>query len=224
MKHKLHSLQILLASAVAFSIQTAQAQSGMVTTTPVNNTDPMTYDAPAAGRSSSYGAGTSWLPYTTRGYVGLNLGQADYDLPCTAGFSCDDSNKAFKLYTGGMFNENFGLELAYLQAGEAERAGGEIKARGLNLSLIGVLPFNETFEVFGKIGATYGWTRTTASALSGAATGKEEGAGPSYGLGLNIFFTPNWGAVVEWERQEFEFAGDREEDIELTTVGVKYRF
>lgn len=194
--------QALMASAVLLACQAAHAQT------------------------SSYGAGTnaSWLPYTTRGYVGISGGKGDYDVPCTAGFRCDDSNTALKIYTGGMFNQYFGVELGYLQGGEVDRAGGDVKARGVNVSLIGLLPINETFEVFGKVGGTYGWTKTSASALSGAATGDEEGAGASYGVGLNVFFTPNWGAVVEWERHRFHFAGDRKDDVELTTVGLKYRF
>lgn len=228
MSHQLHGFpRALLATAVFLAMaHGAHAQSTMSselgTTGSANSattTEPMQYDAPAAGSTGS----TSWLPYTTRGYVGFSGGQADFDVACTGGFSCDDSNRAFKVYTGGMFNQNFGLEIAYVQPGEADRAGGEVEAKGLNLSLIGVLPFNETFEVFGKVGATYGWTDTDASA-PGVATGDEEGVGASYGVGLNIFFTPNWGAVVEWERHRFEFAGDNKEDVEMTTVGVKYRF
>lgn len=174
-------------------------------------------------QSRAYDSSQSWLPYTTRGYVGISGGKADYDVPCTAGFDCDDSNEAFKIYTGGMLNQNFGLELGYLQGGEADRAGGNVKARGVNISLVGLLPFNETFEAFGKVGGTYGWTKTSASALSGADTGKEEGGGVSYGVGLNVFFTPNWGAVVEWERHRFHFASGKE-DVDLATVGLKYRF
>lgn len=200
MKNKQRGLErVLLASAVVLGCQAAHAQS------------------------RAYDPSQSWLPYTTRGYVGISGGKADYDVPCTAGFSCDDSNEAFKIYTGGMLNQNFGLELAYLQGGEADRAGGNVKARGVNISLVGLLPFNETFEAFGKVGGTYGWTKTSASALSGVETGKEEGGGVSYGVGLNVFFTPNWGAVVEWERHRFHFASGKE-DVDLATVGLKYRF
>jgi len=188
---------------------------------------PLTYDPPAAG--GGYGSGTSysWLPYTTRGYVGINVGQAKYEESrCVAGFDCDDtSDRAFKVYTGGMFNEFFGLEVAYINTGSVERAGGDTKAHGLNVSLTGQVPINgDMAAVFAKVGGTYGWTKTETNALSGAPEGDESGGGVSYGVGARVNFNANWAIVLEWERHEFKFEGDRDDDVTLTTLGVQYRF
>ena len=58
---------------------------------------------------------------------------------------------------------------------------------------------------------------------TGATLGKEDGFGLSYGLGARWAFTPQWAAVVEWERHKFKFS-DGDAPVNLTTVGLQYRF
>lgn len=203
--------------------RTDSSASGVYDST---SSTPMAFDPPAAGysgRNSSY----SWLPYTTRGYVGLHWGQADFDdVPCSSAYSCDDtSDKAFKVYTGGMFNDYFGLELGYLNTGSVDRSGGRTRAHGANLSLIAQAPLGQVAGIYAKAGVTYGWTRTSTGGLAvDVDDGKDSGAGPSYGAGLRFNATPNWALVLEWERHEMRFAGDDKRDVSLTTLGVQYRF
>lgn len=191
-----------------------------------SNSSPMAYDAPAAGQrtdDSSY----SWLPYTTRGYVGVNAGRAELDdLPCSPFYSCDDStNRAVKVYTGGMFNDYFGLELGYFNTGSFDRSGGRVRAQGASLSFLAQAPLGTMAAVYAKLGGTYAWTKTSAGALAvGTPTGDESGAGVAYGVGLRINATRNWAVVVEWDQKELKFAGDDKQNTRLTTVGVQYRF
>ena len=169
---------------------------------------------------------SSVLPYTQDGYIGLSGGRSAYSLnggPSGLGLAYDDSDSAYKLYAGGFFHPNVGVELGYLNAGTARRLGGETKAHGFNLSLVGRAPLTEQFAVFGKIGTTYGRTRTSGLAATGVELGKENGFGLSYGLGARWAFTPQWAAVVEWERHKFKFS-DGGDHVNLTTVGVQYRF
>lgn len=190
------------------------------------STTPMAFDPPAAGyrsRDSSY----SWLPYTTRGYVGLHWGQADFDdVRCSSAYSCDDtSDKAFKVYTGGMFNDYLGLELGYLNTGSVSRSGGRTRAHGANLSVIAQAPLGQVAGVYAKAGVTYAWTRTSTGTLAvDVDGGKDSGAGLSYGAGLRFNATPNWALVLEWDRHEMRFAGNSKRDVSLTTLGVQYRF
>jgi OmpA-OmpF porin, OOP family len=166
-------------------------------------------------------ASRSWLPFTDYGYVGASVGQAEFDTDCVAGFSCDDNDTSFKIFTGGRIRNVFGVELAYVDMGEIERAGGTTEARGVNLSAVGYLPLNERFSFFGKVGTTYGWTDTSAAA--GFDSGEEKDFGLSYGVGLNVELVNQWAARAEWERHNFEFAQD-DDDIDLFTVGVSYKF
>lgn len=185
----------------------------------------------AMGTGSSYRAGaagqnrTSWLPYTTNGYVGASVGWAEYNNSCGAGgFNCDDPDVSGHVYTGGMFTPYLGAEIGYVHIGEADRAGGTTRAKGVNLSLIGRLPISPVFHAYGKLGTTYGWTKVSANAASGVTTGKEEGWGLAYGLGVGYDFAPNWTAILEWQRHDFNFAGDSRREVDMANIGIKYRF
>jgi OOP family OmpA-OmpF porin len=175
--------------------------------------------------TSDYGR-DSWslLPGTRRGYVGLNVGRPDYKLGDGTGlYDNDDPDTRLHLYTGGLVNDWLGAEVGYLNEGKAERGGGTTRAQGLNLSLVLRAPIGQ-FNVFGKVGATYGRTRVSADALSGIDEGRDSGWGRSLGAGVGFDFTPNVGVVLEWSRHRFHFAGDVRDDVDATSVGLLYRF
>lgn len=196
-------LPLVVAMACATGTAAAQAQ----TTSPA---------------SSATGPRSSVLPYTQDGYVGISAGRTNYDLR-TGGLPYDDSGTGFKIYTGGFFHPNLGVEFGYLNAGKARRLGGDTEAHGFNLSLVGRAPLTEQFDVFGKVGTTYGRTRTGGVEGTGVRTGREDGFGLSYGLGARWAFTPQWAATLEWERHNFRFA-DGTDPVKMTTVGLQYRF
>lgn len=200
--------------------------SGMSNTMnqPASSTTPLAFDSPAAGGGEG---GYSWLPYTTRGYVGVNGGQAQIDdLPCSPFYSCDDnSNSAFKVYTGGMFNNHFGLELAYFNTGNIDRSGGRVRAHGGNLSFVAQAPLGNVAAVYAKVGASYAWTKTSVGPLAlGTPSGEESDVGAAYGVGVRFNASKNWAVVVEWEQHELQFAGDEKQGTMFTTVGLQYRF
>jgi OmpA-OmpF porin, OOP family len=189
-----------------------------------------TQDPSSSGSVSSSGAftradGYSILPWTRRGYVGINLGRSDYgDFSCgTPGFGCDDTGTRLHLYTGGKFNEWLGMEVGYLNEGKVSRAGGSTRSDGVNLSLVGHLPVN-AFHLFAKAGATYGRTRVSADALSGITSGSRRGWGGSYALGAGFDFTPSSGVVLEWSRNAFVQPGGGRNDVDGTSIGYVHRF
>jgi hypothetical protein len=231
----------------------SQSGSGLATPAGVDTTGASSYDAPAtSSRSGSMGASASssssdmalpseptgagysssrydpnrqsWIPYTTNGYVTIAYGGGDFgDLDCATGFECDNPDWAAKINTGGMLNEWIGLELGYFHTGNADHNGGEARARGVNLSLTGFLPLNYGFSLMAKVGGTYGMTKLSGTA-AGTPRGSEEGFGVSYGAGLSFDFNPNWSLTLEWERHNLKFAGDDDRNVDLATVGVRYRF
>ena len=175
---------------------------------------------PTAQGSTTNG---SWLPYTQNGYVGINLGESRFDHEdCVFGFDCDDKsdNLAGKVYVGGMFNPNFGVELGYVNVGKQKMNGGERKAQGANISLVGNIPLDR-WSIFGKLGTTYSWTKTSAPV---GVTGDEDGWGLSYGAGVGYSFTPQSQIVLEWDRNRMDFANQNNVDVDLYTVGYRYHF
>ena len=126
---------------------------------------------PAAAQSSN-ASGSSMMPGMSRGYMGINLGKSDFRAGCgTGAFGCEDSDTAGSIYFGSMFRDNLGAELGYVNMGRVSRGGGDTKAHGLNLSLVGKAPLTPAFSLLGKVGTTYGRTRT--SGASDAASPRE---------------------------------------------------
>jgi opacity protein-like surface antigen len=175
--------------------------------------------SPATG-----GSGYSWYaPGAT--YIGFNAGKSDYSLSSGAGaFPSDNRHTAYNIYGGGYFNNYVGLELGYANFGKINRAGGTTKAEGINLSLVGKLPLNNSFNLQGRLGTTYGRTNVSSVPVSGIVSGSESGFGLSYGLGAEYAFDPNWSAVLQWDRYALKFPGSGRDRVSATTVGLRYRF
>jgi hypothetical protein len=177
--------------------------------------------APARTADDRY----SMLPYTTRGYLGINLGQADFDTACGAGgYGCEKSRMSGYLYTGGLFNDWLGVELGYLNTGRADRAGGRTKAEGVGAALMLRAPLGPA-SVFAKGGGMYAQTTVSAGTGADVPTGKRRSWAPTWGAGIGYELTPNHGVVVEWSRARLRFAGtDDRRDVDNTSVGYVYRF
>ena len=175
----------------------------------------------AASRSGSgfsmYSPGSS--------YIGFNAGRSDFSLGNGTGlFSGDDKDTAYNIYAGSYFNPYLGLELGYTDFGKAKRGGGDTKAMGFNLSLVGKYPLGTSFNLLGKVGTTYGRTEVSSLPGSGISAGKENGFGISYGVGAEYLFTPQLSAVVQYDEHRLKFAGTGRDRIGAATLGLRYRF
>lgn len=188
----------------------------------------MTFAASVQAQSSMSGNQSSmYVPGS--GYVGLSVGKSDFALDDGIGilgsnFGSDQRDTSYGIQAGGYFNNNFGIELGYTDFGTVNRAGGSTTADGINLSLIGKMPLNPSFNLLGKVGTTYSRTDVSAFPGTGIVSGSESGFGLSYGIGVEYVFTPQLSAVLQYESQDMKFAGDRDDRVSNTSVGVRYRF
>lgn len=176
----------------------------------------------STGTSSS--ATSSWAGLRSHSYLGLSLGRSNYNVSCpTTSLTCDDSDTAVRLYGGAMLADHWGVEIGYLDMGRIAREGGKTRAQGLNLGLVGKAPLASSFGVFGRLGTTYGRTETSASSAA-IAVGTEKGFGLSYGAGLSYDFTPRLSATLEWDSNDFRFAGSGRDPVRSTSLGLQYRY
>jgi OOP family OmpA-OmpF porin len=134
-------------------------------------------------------------------------------------------------------NRHFSVEGGYFDLGKfgfstttvpTGTLGGEIRLKGINLDLVGSMPFGERFSAFGRIGVA----RTQANDTF-AGTGAVTVLNPSpsatsnnlkVGLGLDYAFTPALSLRTEIERYRVDDAVGNKGDVDLISLGLVYRF
>lgn len=163
-------------------------------------------------------------------YLGAGVGQArpNIDAPrlggqalagrelTITGTSHDARDTAYKVFGGYQLNRYFGIEGGYVRLGHfsyqattspAGQLDGRLRVTGLNLDLVGSLPFSDSFSGLARVG--YQKARTRADwASSGAVTGanglaRSNMSEPRYGVGLQYAVTPQFLLRAEAERSRF---------------------
>ena len=106
-------------------------------------------------------------------YAGAGIGYYQLD----AGYGWDAGDFSWKLLAGYDFIKYFGVEVEYIDGSAPKAQGFEIESHGWNFSAVGRYPFNDSFNVFGKLGAM-AWD---ANASQG--NGNDSGTDFSWGVG-----------------------------------------
>lgn len=152
--------------------------------------------------------------------------------------SADKTDTAYKLQAGYQFNKNFALEGGYFNLGKATYAaaftGGvanaSVKADGWSLSAVGILPLNEQFSLFGKLGAAYNTVKANATGTGGGSTitwsDKDSNVGAVYGIGASYNLTKQIALRAEYEVYDKIGKDDTtgESKVDMWSLGVVYKF
>ena len=183
-------------------------------------------------------------------YGGLNVGQsrAEIDEPRitsnllagglrTTAFSDDDRDFGYKVFGGYKFNRFFAVEGGYFDLGKFSftantvplgSLSGNIKVRGINLDLVGILPITDRFSAFARTGVNYAEARDSFSSTGAVtvldANPKERDTNYKFGGGLQFDFTRRLGLRLEAERYRINDAVGNKGDIDLISLGLIYRF
>ena len=155
----------------------------------------------------------------------------------TTSISDDKTDVGYKLFGGYQFNRYIAVEAGYFDLGKFGFTAntlppgtlhGALKAKGVNLDLVGTVPITESFSVFGRVGANVAKVRDSFSGTGAVAIGNPE---PSkrdtnykVGLGLQYAFTQALAIRLEAERYRINDAVGNKGDIDLFSVGLIYRF
>ncbi|GGY77803.1 hypothetical protein GCM10011613_22980 [Cellvibrio zantedeschiae] len=183
-------------------------------------------------------------------YIGGALGKTKYDLDnrniaeeiATDQFTVnsiesDTNDKGYKLFAGYQFNSHVSLEGGYFDLGKTDFTAlvtptgslyGQSEFKGINLDLIGRVPFTEKLSGFGLIGVTYA-KRNDSFAPSEAIfvanpNRDDKNFNPKIGLGLEYAFTPSWAARLEVERYRLNDAIDKKGYANFLSLGLVYKF
>lgn len=160
-------------------------------------------------------------------YVGLSGGSADFSRMNGSNgvYHNGDHDNSYSLTAGSYFiNPNVGAEVGYTNFGNVARGGGNTKAEGFNISLIGKLPVGNSVNLLAKVGTTYGYTDVSSAAGSGLKSGSESGFDWAYGVGAELVINPQWSAVVRYDEHYLKFAGSSSERITTTSIGARMHF
>lgn len=184
-------------------------------------------------------------------YVVGSVGQATMDLNkseidnslTSAGVtglssSLDKTDTAYKIQLGYQFNQNVAVEGGYIDLGKGKYSatftGGtgtaNAKASGVNVAVLGILPINEAFSAFAKLGVIDAKVKTDVSATgpggSASASASSTKLKTTWGIGASYQFSKQVGVRVEYE--QFKKLGDAsttgESDVSLVSAGIVLKF
>ena len=209
---KLFSMSFI-AAASAFTVQTALAQ------------DSGWYAGGNGGRSMA----TVDDARITRGLAAAGL--------ATTSIIDRDRSTGFKIYGGYQLTPNFALESGYFDLGKfgftantspLGSLSGDIRVRGLNLDLVGMLPLSEQFSLLGRVGANYAQTRGAFSGTGAVGVTNpnpsESGTNYKLGVGLQYALSDTWAVRGELERYRVKDSIGNRGHIDMASVGLVYRF
>lgn len=183
-------------------------------------------------------------------YLGLNVGASlstidDERITSSllgAGFTTtsihdDDGDVGYKIYGGYQFNKYLALELGFFSLGEFAfdakttpegTLRGNIKLRGGNLDVVGILPLIKELSLFARVGLNVHQAQdhfATTGAVHVAKPNRNEWmANVKFGLGVQVNVTESFGMRGEWERFRVADGVGNTGDIDMISFGLVGRF
>jgi hypothetical protein len=145
-------------------------------------------------------------------FAGASVGASSIDEAMTRGLitagEVKTESTGFKVFGGYQFHRNLGVEVAFVDLGEAEYQGsfngvpianGKLKVNGLNFAALGRLPLGQSFALFAKAGV-FVWEAEAKDTAAGVPfTTKTDGTGGSFGIGASYDVARNIALRVEAE-------------------------
>lgn len=156
-------------------------------------------------------------------YIGASAGVTEFDVVCPTTAACDQTGVGGRLYAGGQFSRNLGLEVAYVNLGRPDGiGGGRRRSQGLGISLVGILPVGSFGELNVRVGTLY--SRSQNSGILASTYGASaKGFGLALGAGFGVNVTPNVQLRVDWDRHNLEINGS-DTHVDMLAAGLRFLF
>ncbi|MFO1407664.1 MAG: outer membrane beta-barrel protein [Steroidobacteraceae bacterium] len=176
--------------------------------------------ATAADDGFYLGAGVGY------GKINVNSGKIDNSIDNAltgTGYAVTQSDVGqgatpYSLTAGYRFMKYFAVELSYIDLGNADYKGtvsdgvdtagrvkGQWEATGWPVSVLGIWPIDDAWEVFGRVGLFMGDVKLNAKVVDGVGDTIIKGHTSDNsnqflgGVGVNYNFLDTWTARVEWQ-------------------------
>ena len=185
-------------------------------------------------------------------YVGGNVGQSRSKIDtasidaairaagaATSATTANEHDTGFKLFGGYRLHPNFAVEAGYFNLGKfsfttittgpaATLSGSAKNDNGINLDIVGILPFAEGFSGFARLGVQSSKSTVSITGIGPGGTASvsqsETKTNWKAGLGLQYDFNKNIGARAEWERYRVPDGSGGKANVDLFSVGMLVRF
>jgi len=118
-------------------------------------------------------------------YGGLDVGSTKVD-------GVSDSKTSFGGFVGYNFHQNFSVEAGYRRLGAWDIGGGDLTVNQTAVSVIGALPLDQRFNIFGRLGYNHIKSETPFNEAGDT--------GVLYGVGVGYNFSQKVAARVEVQK------------------------
>jgi OmpA-OmpF porin, OOP family len=158
-------------------------------------------------------------------YAGANLGIGKPNINTPNGLDKSSSAVGGALL-GYKFNKYVGVEGEYTGIGKVtDKVNGTAKGDAASLAVIGFLPLNDEFNLYGKLGVAH--TKTTVSS-SLAPMSDATRTAVTYGFGGEYNFNKNVGMRLGWDHYnaavDMNGANKNNANANVISVGAIYNF
>jgi len=161
-------------------------------------------------------------------YIGGSIGAGDATLSTDALFDDpDDRLYLAKGFGGYQVNDFFAVEGSFLGASNDDYYDGfdddvNVDFSAVTVSFLGIIPADENFELFAKVGGYIGESEVGDSFLFFGSGNDEDESGMLWGAGAFINFGNRNQFTIRLEYEEFDT--DAFDDIWAVSAGFQYSF
>lgn len=150
-----------------------------------------------------------------------------------------ERDTGYKVFGGYQFHRNFAVEAGFFDLGSfgytattvpAGTLTGDVRIKGLNLDLVGILPVTDRLSVLGRVGVVSARSSGHFSS-TGAVTmpfanpdPRERSTGAKLGVGMQYDFSDRLALRAEAERYRVKDSISNKGHVDLMSVGLIYRF
>ncbi len=174
-------------------------------------------------------------------YVGGQAGWADMNYSKTSGItdgatSLDTDGVAGRLFAGYQFDQNWAAEFGYTKFSNVKAkfdypyfTGTQtLKEHAFDLVAKGILPLQNGFNMYGKLGAALISMDPSGSATVDGVTASGTGdtqnkVYPTFGVGVSYDITPNVPVDISWNRIQ-KTGGGNIQSTNFFSAGIAYNF
>ena len=154
-------------------------------------------------------------------YAGATFGQAHWRSGCLSGSSCDDTNRALRVFGGYQINRIFAAEVGFHNLGKATGSTASVKGNAWETVGIAAWPVFGALSAYGKLGIFRGKAEGSGALIPN----KETNYSPTYGFGAQWEFNRNIALRGEWQNYQRLGGGTIPKgDINVLSAGALWRF